>query len=52
MDKNLRGKESEKCISQRNGGLYCARLLDRKRHEKYFSSFPEAQYADKLDVFM
>ena len=34
------------------GWLILCKVVDRKRHEKYFSSFPEAQYADKPDVFM
>lgn len=61
MGKNLKGKECGKGISQRKDGLYCARFVDkcRKRHEKYFSSIPEARnwldearYADKHDVFI
>mgnify|MGYP002607394434 FL=1 len=61
MGKNLKGKECGKGISQRKNGLYCARFVDkcRKRHEKYFSSIPEARnwldearYADKHDVFI
>ena len=61
MGKNLKGKECGKGISQRKDGLYCARFVDkcRKRHEKYFSSIPEARnwldearYSDKHDVFI
>lgn len=61
MGKNLKGKECGKGISQRKGGLYCARFVDkcRKRHEKYFSAIPEARnwldearYADKHDMFI
>ena len=61
MGKNLKGKECGKGISQRKDGLYCARFVDkcRKRHEKYFSSIPEARnwldearYEDKHDVFI
>ena len=60
MGKNLKGKECGKGISQRKNGLYCARFVDKcgKRHEKYFSSIPEARnwldearYEDKHDVF-
>lgn len=44
MGKNLKGKECGKGICQRKDGLYCARFVDRygKRHEKYFSTVPEA----------
>lgn len=61
MGKNLKGKECGKGISQRKNGLYCARFVDKcgKRHEKYFSSIPEARnwldearYEDKHDVFI
>ena len=61
MGKNLKGKECGKGISQRKDGLYCARFVDKcgKRHEKYFSSIPEARnwldearYEDKHDVFI
>lgn len=61
MGKNLKGKECGKGISQRKDGLYCARFVDkcRKRHEKYFSSIPEARnwldearYSDKHDVLI
>ncbi len=61
MGKNLKGKECGKGISQRKNGLYCARFVDKcgKRHEKYFSSIPEARnwldearYADTHDVFI
>ena len=61
MGKNLKGKGCGKGVSQRKDGLYCARFADkcRKRHEKYFSSIPEARnwldevrYADKHDVFI
>lgn len=45
MGKNLKGKECGKGICQRKDGLYCARFVDRygKRHEKYFSTVPEAR---------
>ena len=62
MGKNLKGKECGKGICQRKDGLYYARFVDKqgKRHEKYFSTLPEARnwledskYADKHDtVFM
>lgn len=61
MGKNLKGKECGKGISRRKNGLYCARFVDKygKRHEKYFSSIPEARnwldearYEDKHDVFI
>lgn len=60
MGKNLKGKECGKGICQRKDGKYCARFVDKcgKRHEKYFSSVPEARnwldearYADKHDNF-
>ena len=56
MGKNLKGKEIGKGICQRKDGLYSARFVDKqgKRHEKYFSTIPEARnwlddmrYADK-----
>lgn len=45
MGKNLKGKECGKGICQRKDGLYCARFVDKfgKRHEKYFSTVPEAR---------
>lgn len=58
MGKNLKGKECGKGICQRKDGLYYARFVDKrgKRHEKYFSTIPEARnwlddarYADKHD---
>jgi len=58
MGKNLKGKECGKGICQRKDGLYTARFVDKrgKRHEKYFSTVPEARnwlddlrYADKHD---
>ncbi len=62
MGKNLKGKECGKGICQRKDGLYCARFVDKfgKRHEKYFSTVPEARnwlddakYADRHgNVFM
>ena len=59
MGKNLKGKECGKGICQRKDGLYYARFVDKqkKRHEKYFSTLPEARnwleearYADKHDT--
>lgn len=56
MGKNLKGRECGKGICQRKDGLYIARFVDKrgKRHEKYFSTLPEARnwiadakYADK-----
>ncbi len=56
MGKNLKRKECGKGICQRKDGLYCARFVDKggKRHEKYFSTLPEARnwledarYADR-----
>lgn len=56
MGKNLKGRECGKGICQSKYGLYCARFVNKrgKRHEKYFSTFPEsrnwiadAKYADK-----
>lgn len=61
MGKNLKGKECGKGICQRKDGLYCARFVDRygKRHEKYFSTVPEARnwlddakYEDKHNIFV
>ena len=62
MGKNLKGKECGKGICQRKDGLYYARFVDTygKRHEKYFSTLPEARnwledarYADKhKDTFV
>ena len=62
MGKNLKGKECGKGICQRKDGLYYARFVDTygKRHEKYFSTLPEARnwledarYADKhKDIFV
>lgn len=45
MGKNLKGKEIGKGICQRKDGLYSARFIDKqgKRHEKYFSTIPEAR---------
>jgi integrase len=61
MGKNLKGKECGKGICQRKDGLYCARFVDRygKRHEKYFSTVPEARnwlddakYENKHNIFV
>ena len=62
MGKNLKGKECGKGICQRKDGLYYARFVDTcgKRHEKYFSTLPEARnwledarYTDKhKDIFV
>ena len=58
MGKNLKGRECGKGICQRKDGLYTARFVDKqgKRHEKYFSTIPEARnwlddmrYANKHD---
>lgn len=58
MGKNLKGRECGKGICQRKDGLYSARFVDKqgKRHEKYFSTLPEARnwladskYADAHD---
>ena len=58
MGKNLKGRECGKGICQRKDGLYYARFVDKrgKRHEKYFSTIPEARnwlddarYEDKHD---